>query len=116
MAAMSTAMTEFQDNGNSRTWVLNAHTAVKPRLVIQKRSVPTGPTGNLQNSIAVIYATEDSAGALLNSKVALEVSIRYPKEMGPSETDLTDAAVVLKDIVASDEFAATLASQKWLKA
>jgi hypothetical protein len=38
MAAMSTALTEFSDKENSRTFFYTGHTVTKPKLVLQRRS------------------------------------------------------------------------------
>ena len=42
MAAMTTVLTDFSQSGNSRTRTTSGHTAVKPKLVIEKRRVPEG--------------------------------------------------------------------------
>lgn len=113
MAAMSTALTEFSTMGDSRTYTLAAHTVQKPRLVLQKRKVPQGAQSVGSSSIAIIYATEDSEGAVLDSKVVFEVNVRYPIQ--GDAADVTAALAVLKDIVAGDEFANTVTTQEYLK-
>lgn len=40
MAAMTTALTEFSTNGDSRTYTTSGHTVSNPKLVTQKRRVP----------------------------------------------------------------------------
>jgi hypothetical protein len=42
MAAMTTVLTEFSNNGNSRTSTLSGHSATSPKLLIEKRRVPEG--------------------------------------------------------------------------
>jgi len=112
MAAMSTALVEFADNGDSRTYTTSGHSASKPKIVIQKRRVPAGNQILAEVSVSVIHATEDSVGAVLPQKVALTASAKYP--ITGDYADVTAALVILRDIVASDEFTATLASQNWL--
>lgn len=114
MAGMTTVLTEFSDKENSRTYTLAAHTAVRPRLVIQKRRVPSGSTGSAESIVSVIYATVDEDGLPINSKVAFECSVRFPVNIGSTETDITDALAVFRDIVAGDEFANTVSTQEWL--
>lgn len=112
MAAMTTVLTEFSDNGNSRTYSLSGHTFSKPKLVIQKRKVPSSETGVAEDSVKVVYGTEDSNGDLISSKIAMEVIIRRPAN-GIS-TDVDAALVVLRDIVAGDEFATMIDTQDYL--
>jgi len=113
MAAMSTALTEFSTNGDSKTWTLSGHTVSAPKIVIQKRKVPVGNQTVGENVISVIRGTVDSNGAVLPSKVVMSVTIRYP--VAGLATDVTAVRDVLKDIVAGDEFAASITSQNFLK-
>jgi len=112
MAAMTTALTEFADNGNSRTYTYTGHTAVEPRLVIEKRKVATGSTSVIEDTIQVISSTEDSAGELLTSKVLFEARIRRP--VNGIAADVTAALAVFRDIIAGDEFTNTVSTQEWL--
>lgn len=112
MAAMTTVLTEFSNTGNSRTSTLSGHTAVKPRLVIEKRRVPEGNQTMVEYSAKVVYATEDDDGVILTNKIALEVTGKYPV-LGQS-TDVTAALAIIADIIAGDEFANSLSTQEWL--
>lgn len=112
MAAMNTALTEFADNGNSRTYVLSGHTAAKPQLVIQKRRVPAGNQIVSESTISVLYATEDPDGAVLSQKVGFDVVVRYP--ISGDSADVTAALATFRDIIAGDEFGVTVTTQKWL--
>jgi hypothetical protein len=112
MAAMATVLTEFADNNNSRTFILAGHTSVKPKLVIQKRKIALSAAASAENTVTVVYATTDVAGAILSSKISFDVTVRVPQS--GDAADVAAALVVLRDIVASDEFTATLASQGWL--
>lgn len=113
MAAMSTALTEFADNGNSRTYTLAGHTIVKPKLVIQKRRVPENGQVSATMDIDVVVATTDADGLILPQKVGFTVSVRQPVQ-GQS-SDVTAALAVFRDIVAGDEFASSVTTQNWLK-
>lgn len=113
MAAMSTSLTEFATLGDSRTYTTTGHSASRPKLVIQKRKVPVGNQTVAETSVAVIHATEDADGALLPSKVSVTYTIRYPVDSG--DTALANALTIAKDLVASDEMAATALSLNFLK-
>lgn len=112
MAAMTTALTEFADNGNSRTYTYTGHTAAEPRLVIQRRKVATGSTSVLEDVVQVISSTEDSAGDLLSSKILFEAKLRHP--VNGITADVTAALAIFRDIIAGDEYTNTVSTQEWL--
>lgn len=112
MAAMTTVLTEFSNNGNSRTSTVSGHTAVSPRLVIEKRKVPEGNQTMIEYSCKVVYATEDDDGAIITNKVSLEALVRHPI-LGQS-ADLAAALVIFRDIIAGDEFSNSVSTQEWL--
>lgn len=112
MAAMITALTEFADNGNSRTYTYTGHTASEPRLVLQKRRVPSGNQSVLEDVITVLSSTEDANGEALPSNVTFSVTLRHPKN--GIAADVTAALAIFRDIVAGDEFANTVSTQEWL--
>jgi hypothetical protein len=93
--------------------MVDGHTVQQPRLVIQKRKVPATPEAVSQSSVDVIYGTLDGDGNVLPSKVGFSASVRYPAN-GQS-SDVTAALAVFRDLVASDEFAATVTSQGYLQ-
>lgn len=112
MAAMTTALTEFADNGNSRTFTYTGHTASEPRLVIERRKVATGATSVIEDTVSVVSSTEDAAGELLTSKVSMEAKVRRP--VNGIAGDVTAALAVFRDIIAGDEFTNTVNTQEWL--
>lgn len=113
MAAMSTTLTEFSDLGNSRTYTIPAHTAVKPALVIQKRKVPSGNQTVAEDTIQVLYATADPGGVILPQRTSFVLTFRRPLD---GESAIVTAAVaLLRDIIASDNFSNTVATQEWLQ-
>jgi hypothetical protein len=113
MAAFATSITEFSDKENSRTYMVSGHTVQEPRLLIQKRKVPTTSTGSSESQLMVVFGTTDAEGNPLQSKVVFDASVRYPAN-GQSD-DVTAALVVYRDFVASDEFAAMVTSQAYVK-
>lgn len=113
MAAMSTALTEFSTNGDSRTYTTSGHLASKPKLVIQKRRVPVGNQTIQETVISVIHAGVDAGGLTVASKVSMSVTVRVPLDV--VGTTVADVLAILKDIVAGDEFAATVTTQNFLK-
>lgn len=112
MAAMTTVLTEFADNGNSRTYTTSGHTAVLPKLVIQKRKVASSAEGSSSITVSVVHGTEDASGNPLASRVAADVSFRFP--LNGASADVAAVLAVLKDIVAGDEFANSVSTQEWL--
>lgn len=112
MAAMTTALTEFSTMGNSRTSTLSGHTSVVPKIVIEKRRVPEGNQTMAEYSVKVVYATLDAESQVLSQKVSFEAVVRYPVQ-GTAQ-DITDALAVFRDIVAGDEFGASVTTQNWL--
>lgn len=112
MAAMTTVLTEFSNNGNSRTSVIAGHTAIKPQLVIEKRKIPEGKSQIVEYVIKVVLATVDSDSVVLQSKVSFEATVRYP--ILGSSADVTRALAVFADIISGDEFANSVQTQEWL--
>jgi len=113
MAAQTTALTEFSDNGNSRVYTLASHSVGKSELVIQKRKVPSGNQVVSQDEIFVQLATVDSAGVSIPQKVGFAVTVTRP--LGHAAADVTSALAVFRDIIAGDEFGNTVLTQEWLK-
>lgn len=112
MAGMTTVLTEFSSNGNSRTSTFTGHTAIEPKLVIEKRRVPEGNQTMLEYSFKVVEATTDADSMVLSQKISFEAVVRYPV-LGQS-TDVTAALATFRDIIAGDEFGASVTTQNWL--
>lgn len=112
MAGMTTVLTEFSNNGNSRTSTYTGHTAVEPKLVIEKRRVPEGNQTMVEYSAKIVSSTEDSAGLILSQKVSFEAVVRYPVD-GIS-ADVTAALAIFRDVIAGDEFGNSISTQEWL--
>jgi hypothetical protein len=112
MAAMTTALIEFADNGDSRTYALSNHTALKPRLLIQKRKVPAGNSIVAETTAEVLYSTVDSDGMVLPQKIGFKVSVRFP--VTGLQADIDAALVVFRDVIAGDEFGNAVNTQEYL--
>lgn len=113
MTAMATVLTQFNDTLNQRTWVTSGHTAQKPHLVMQKRKPLSANSTVVESTFQVVYGTADVNSAVLPNKVIMELTVRYPILGATSDTNA--AMAVLRDIVASDEFANAVATQQYLK-
>lgn len=112
MAIMTTPLVEFADNGNSRTSTVSGHTVAKPRLVIQKRKLPSGVAGVAETSVRILYGTTDSAGLPVDQRVSFEVIVRTP--VVGNAVDVSGAQALFQEFVASDNFAAVVATQNWI--
>lgn len=112
MAAMTTVLTEFSTSGNSRTSTYSGHTAVKPKIVIEKRRVPEGNQTMVEQSIKVVEATEDADGMVLSQKVSFEAVSRYP--INGDGTEVTSALAIFRDLIAGDEYANSVNTQNFL--
>lgn len=113
MAAMTTALTEFSDMGNSRTYAQAGHNALKPKLVLQKRKSPVGNQVVAEDSIMVVNATDDADGNVIAPRITFQVVVRRP--LNGVEADVTAALATFRDIIAGDEFGTTVTTQNWLK-
>lgn len=112
MAAQTTALTEFADEGNSRKYTTAGHTASKPKLVLQRRRVPEGNQVVIEDTISVVHATTDVDSNILPQKVRFSATIVRP--VGYTQADVDAALVIFRDIIAGDEFGNTVNTQEWL--
>jgi hypothetical protein len=112
MAGMTTVLTEFSTSGNSRTSTYTGHSAIEPKLVIEKRRVPEGNQTMVEYSAKVVSSTVDADGVILQQKVSFEAVVRYPV-LGTS-TDVTAALAIFRDLIAGDEFGNSVTTQEWL--
>lgn len=112
MAAMSTALTEFSDNGNSRTYVQSGHTALEPKLVIQKRKIPQGSQVMIEDTISVVNSTSDVDSVVLPQRASVVITVRRPSNGASADTDA--AVATARDIIAGDEFTAMVSTQNFL--
>jgi hypothetical protein len=110
MANMTTVLTEaISQSAGSRTYTFSGNTYEKPSKVVQKSS-PAGSVGTVADDrIRVIVGTADDNGLPMQAVNSFEVIVRRPS--GGQTSDLTTALDVFRDIVASDEFGATVNSQ-----
>lgn len=108
MAAMSTTLNEYTTIGDKRTYSVPGHTMAKPKIVVCKRTVPTGNKTNSGINWSVIYATEDAEGNILPNREAFSVNTSTP--IAGQDVDRDAALAVFRDLVASDEFGAAVVS------
>lgn len=113
MATIATGLTEFSDKENNRTWMVTGHTVSKPRLITQKRKLALNLAASQQSTISVVYGTVDAVGTPIAGRVVFEVNVRAP--VNAASADVAAALVVFRDVVASDEFTATVTSQGYIK-
>jgi len=112
MAAMTTALTEFASNGNSRTSILSDHTVALPRLVIEKRRMAQGNQKISEFNFSVVYATTDPNSEVIPEKIAFTGTVRVPKDS--DSTDIAAALAVFRDVIAGDEFGVSVSKFTWL--
>lgn len=113
MAAMTTVLKEHADYGNARTYTAPGHTALVPQLVLQKRKVLNSPDGNIESSVAVVFATKDTAGLTLQGKIRFEAVVRFPAQ-GDAD-DVAAAKALFREIIASDNFDDAVDDQNWVQ-
>lgn len=113
MASFTTVVSEFSDQENRRTYAISGHTVQAPKLLIQKRKVPSTANGNSESELQVVYGTTDAADVPLQSKIVFLANVRYPAD-GKS-TDIADALAKFRDFVASDEFTNMVNTQGYVQ-
>lgn len=114
MPVITTALTEFSDKENARTFTVAGHTVAKPRLLIQKRKVAPSVNGVALDNLSVVYGTVDAASAPVPQKIVFDVEIRRaPSSLA---ADVTAALALFREVVNSDEFVAVVNSQNYVKA
>lgn len=113
MASYSTVITGFSESDNKRTYQISGHTVQAPKLLIQKRKVPSTINAVVEDNIEVVYGTTNAAGEILASKVGFSANVRRPAD-GLAATN-TAALAVFRDFVASDQFTAMVTGQSYMK-
>lgn len=111
MAARTAVLTDFSNSGNQRTTTLAAHTALKPAIVIETRKVPVGNQTVYEQSVKIVFGTVDSASASIPERISISAVLRMPLYGATADRDAI--LVAFRDIVASDEFANSIATQEW---
>jgi hypothetical protein len=106
MAAMSTNLTLYSNNGDSFTYRLDGHTSLSPQLILQRRRLPTGNQTVIEDEVSVVYTTEDSEGNILSSKILFSAKVR--RDQRSQSSDITAALAVFRDLIAGDEFGAVV--------
>lgn len=112
MASFTTTISEFSDSENRRTYEVSGHTVQKPKLVIQKRRVPSSTAANAESNLQVVFGTVNSTGDVLPSKIVISADARYPAN--GTITDVQAALAAFRDLVQSDEFTNMVMSQSYI--
>lgn len=112
MASYTTTLTEHNSGDNMKVWSIDGHSALDPKLLIQKRRNPANPSANLETTVSVVQQTEDADGIVLPSRVVAEVRFKYPK-LGQS-ADVTAVLALLREYVACDEFTTAVTDQAYI--
>lgn len=113
MAAMATSLTEFSTLGDSRVYTYGTHSAMAPKMVLQRRKVPSGNQIVAEDVVTVLQSTTDADGNVLAPRVSITATIRRP--ITGQAADVTALLAVFRDVVAGDEFANTVSTQEFLK-
>jgi hypothetical protein len=113
MAAMSTSLTEFSTLGDSRVYTYGTHTALAPKMVLQRRKVPSGNQVVAEDVITVLASTVDADGNILAPRVSFSATVRRP--ITGDVDDITAALAIFRDVIAGDEFGNTVSTQEFLK-
>jgi hypothetical protein len=113
MAAMVTSLIPYNEALNVKEWILDSHTALTPRKVIQKRRVPNGNQSVIEDTITLSAEAVDAEGVVLPQRCSIEIKVRRPKQhMG---TQLTTVLMPLaRDFVSADEFEAVISKSLYL--
>jgi hypothetical protein len=110
MAAFATTIQRQSSAGLATTYLLPNHTALKPELLIQKRTLAVGKRTVAEDQLRVVKATEDVDGVTLVDKIDIGVTIRRP--IAGDSTDVDTAVAYFRDFVASDEFTARIVAKQ----
>lgn len=113
MPQMATTLLAFSNTGNVMTYAAPQHSVAEPRLVIQKRTIPSSTAGVAQTSLKVVYGTTDAAGAAVAQRISFEMVGRIP--VVANDTDTDDAIALIREVVASDEFVVAMKQQLPIK-
>jgi hypothetical protein len=111
MAAMTTALTEYANFGNSITYRTDDHTDAAPRLVILDRKTSASPDGNNKFRLRVVFGTEDAEGNPLASKIGFSAEVTRP--IPGQAADFAAAKALFLEAIASDEFSNSVDKRDW---
>jgi hypothetical protein len=112
MAVMTTVLTEFGGQGNTREYTVPTHTVQSTRKVLQRRKVPSQGKVVAEDTVTVYFSTVDTSGARLQETIRISASVVRP--INGSATDVAAALTLFREVVASDEFANVVNTQEFL--
>lgn len=112
MAAQTTALTEFSTIGDKRTYTTSGHTVSSSKVVVNKRKVPVGSQTMSEFTVEVVHSTTDADSLVLPQKVNFTVVCKFP--ITGQSTDRDAALLIIRDIIAGDEFSNSVSTGEFL--
>jgi hypothetical protein len=113
MAAFTTALKTFSDEGNKRTFTLSAtHTASEPRVLIQTRRVAEGVQTTMKNGLKLVFGLVDGSSVPRPEKLSGDLTVSVP--VGTADATIDTFHARLSEYIASDEFKAALKTQNYI--
>lgn len=114
MAAMTATVTKFAQQGNSVTYTASGHTIAKPKLLLQKRKLPSGNANSVAElQTTVLFGTVDSVSSTaMAARIQLTAQCRRP--VNATQADVDAAVALFRDFVASDAFTASINAQTFV--
>lgn len=112
MPNITTPLVDYSQVGNTKTLTAPGHAVSAPRLVIQKRKIPSTSSGVAESDVKVVFGTSDANGPL-SSRVSVEAVVRYPSN--GNMDDVASALTLFRELIASDQFQSTVYTQNWIK-
>lgn len=113
MAAFTTVLKERSDGNNQRVYTYAGHTVQKPMTVTQRRKTPGASQTTVEDTLVVSSGIADSEGSILSNQTTVVITVLRPK--GGIQADVLANFDVALDLVASDEFRATLSTQDYIQ-
>lgn len=112
MAVQTTVLTVLRDIADTRTSTTAGHTIASPKLVMERRRIPTVNQSTFESGFSVVHAAADTDGASLPQSIVIDVKVKYHKDTNPAL--VAAAQAIAEDIIAGDEFDTAVATGSWL--
>lgn len=112
MASFTTVLDFWTGSDHTRKWTTLAHTLVKQNTWEQKRIVGAKISDSSTDKVLIRVGTANALGEPLTEPVLIEINVRRPREA--AQADMDTAVTQARDFVASDQFAAMVATQAFI--
>lgn len=112
MAALATELRKLNEYSDTLKLAISSHTAAKPRVVIQKRTTPSGNQVMLTDTVKIVYGTIHPDASPHEQNVILTLTMSRPKDGDLG--DLYAARGLMSEIIACDEFVDIMNNQYYL--